>query len=286
MTSLRTWGEGVDYTTNTRPTWRNGRGRKTALINCGHFTRLRGRSFPLNKVNNPNVQQACIELEEEGFCDATINRVISAVSTVMNHLAFDGIIEAAPKLRRRKELEHRMTWYTKDEVERLAYASLDPFQRRDLHDIILAAAYTGCRQGELMSIKCSDIDLGSNLIHIGGKPDFITKAGNYRSVPIHERIKDLVCVRMEHATPNTKLFGSDWTDKDQLIRAFRKVRTFIGKDDTYVFHTLRHSFCTWCIEANVPLVTVKELAGHKRIETTLRYTKVSDKARTDAMALI
>ena len=34
------------------------------------------------------------------------------------------------------------------------------------------------------------------------------------------------------------------------------------------------------------MLTIKELAGHKRIETTLIYAKVTDKARTEALQLI
>lgn len=286
MAKVTNWGQAVDYTFQTRHTWRHGTGRKTSLINTNHFTRLRGRSFPLSKINQANVNQVCIELEEEGKSDGTINRVVSAVSTVMNHCAFDGLISAAPKLRRRREAEARQTWFTKDDVEALYHSSLDPFQRDDLADIILIAAYTGCRQGELLTIKAQDVDLVSNLLHIGGRPGFTTKAANYRTIPIHERILPVIEKRMEHAGAGVRLLGDEWNDKDQLLRAFRKVRNFCGKGDEYVFHSLRHSFGTWCAQAGVPIRTIMDMMGHKRIETTLRYAKVSDAAKTDAMLRI
>jgi integrase len=286
MADIKTWGQALDYTFQTRHTWRHGNGRKTALINSGHFTRLRGRSFPLPQITQPVLAQVCIELEEEGKSDATINRIVSAVSTVLNHCAFDGLISQAPKLRRRKEEEHRLTYFTKDEVESLVYGSLDPFGRQDLADVLVVAAYTGMRQGELLKLRAQDVDLGQNLIHVGGRPGFTTKAGNYRSIPIHDRIKAALCKRLECVGPAVKLFGDEWSDKDQLYRAFVKVRNYVGKDESYVFHSLRHSFATWCVEAAVPMRTLMELMGHKRIETTLRYAKVTDKARTDAILAI
>jgi integrase len=82
------------------------------------------------------------------------------------------------------------------------------------------------------------------------------------------------------------MFASDWSNKDQLLRTFRKVNNYIGKPEEYVFHTLRHSFGTWCAEAGVPVRTIMDLMGHKRIETTLRYAKTTDKARTEALSLI
>lgn len=286
ITKIKTWGDGLDYTTRTRHTWRHGNGKATAMINTGHFTRLRGRSFPIQKINQACLTQVTIELEEEGKSDATINRIVSAVSTVLKHCEQDGLLDAVPKFRRRKENEHRLTWFSKDEVESLVHGSLDPYERKDLADLIPVAAYTGMRQSELLRLRAVDVDLGLNHIHVGGRPEVVTKAGNYRCIPIHERIKDILIARMEYANPNVRLFGDEWRGRDQLLRAFVKIRNYIGKDDKYVFHSLRHSFGTWCAEAGVPIRTIMDLMGHKRIETTLRYAKTTDKARLDAIDAI
>jgi len=284
--TITTWGKAVDYTFATRHTWRHGNGAVTARINCGHFTRLRGRSYPLSKITQPNINQFSIELEEEGKSDATINRVVSAVSTVMNHLAFDGLIPSAPKLRRRKELEHRLTYFTKTEVEAMVQAALTLWDRHDIADMILVAAYTGMRQGELLKLKAQDIDLTQNVIHVGGRPGFTTKAGNYRCLPIHDRIKDVLSNRMANASSNVRILGDEWNDPDQLRRAFNKIRNYIGKDESFVFHSLRHSFATWAVEADVGIRVIQDLLGHKRIETTLRYAKVSPTASQAAVLSI
>jgi integrase len=94
--------------------------------------------------------------------------------------------------------------------------------------------------------------------------------------------------RCEYARRDTLVFGDDWPGgKDQLIRAFKKVRNYsVKKDDSWAFHSLRHSFATWCAEAGVPLRTLMGLMGHANIETTLRYAKVTDQARVDAIKAI
>ena len=287
MDEIRTWQQAMDYTFKTRHSWRHGNGRKTSSINCNHFTRLRGGSFPLKKLTQPIISQVCIELEDEGKSDATINRVVSAVSTVLNHCAFDGLIDAAPKFRRRKESEGRVLWYTKDEVSKLCHLSTDVFMRDDLKDIILFAAYTGMRQGEILKIRAKDIDLVSNKIHVGGVPTQTTKAKNWRAIPIHESIMGMVIDRCSQSSrSDVMIFGDEWRDKDQLLRAFKKVNRLIPKEDSYVFHTLRHSYATWLAEAGVPIRSIMALCGHKRIETTLRYAKATDAALTDAMAAI
>jgi integrase len=159
--------------------------------------------------------------------------------------------------------------------------------RGDLSDIIKFAAYTGMRQGEILKIRAKDIDLVSNKIHVGGVPHQTTKAKNWRTIPIHDRIRDIVHNRHSAVTRcDTQLFGDEWRDKDQLLRAFKKVNRLIPKEDSYVFHTLRHSYATWLAEAGVPIRSIMALCGHKRIETTLRYAKATDAALSNAMAAI
>ena len=283
---MKTWGDALDYTFQTRHSWRHGSGAKTMRINSAHFTRLRGLSFPLLKITNPIVNQVAIELEEEGKSDATINRVISAVSTVVKHVAYDGLTGPAPQFRRRKEVETRLTWYSKDEVEGLYLASLDPYDRPDLADIIITAAYTGMRKGELLKLKCRDVDFRLGYIHVGGRPDVQTKTGSYRSIPIHDRIADLLVTRVANHAPQKHVFGNDWRNNDQLLRAFRKVRNFCGHNELHCFHTLRHSFATWHAEAGTPMRTLMSMMGHKRIDTTLRYARTTNAALKDAMAAI
>jgi integrase len=280
---LTTWGEALDYTFRTRPTWRHGNGAVTSRINAGHFTRLRGRSFPIERITAPTMAQVAQELEDECKSNATINRVISAVSTVINHIAFDGLIEVAPKFRRRKEGESRKTWFAKGEVEAMAAAAVEVWDRTDIRDIVLFAAFTGMRQGEILTIKAQDIDLSANIVHVGGRPGFVTKADNYRAIPIHPRIRDILTSRMEAVGADVRIFGDEWSNKDQLLRSFAKLRKYIGKDEQYVFHSLRHSFGTWCVDAGVEVRVIMELMGHKRIDTTLRYAKVSSKARDSAI---
>lgn len=283
---IKTWGQALEYTFQTRHSWRHGNGRKTAEINSGHFTRMRGLSFPVAKITQPIISQVSIELEDEGKSDATINRVVSAVSTVLNHCAFDGLIAAPAKFRRRKESEGRVLYYSKDEVDRLINLSTEVFQRDDLAEIITFAAYTGMRQGEILKIRNKDICWATNRIWVGGVPGQETKAGNCRAIPIHSKVAPVLQARCHNSTASVRLFGDEWRDKDQLLRAFRKVNSLVPKDAAYCFHTLRHTFATWSAEAGVPIRTLMALMGHKRIETTLRYAKATDTALDQAIAAI
>ncbi len=284
---VKTWGQAVAFTFQTKDTWRHGNAQATNRINTNHVTNHLGASFPLTKLTPLVVNQVLIDLEEErGMSSSTQNRVVSAVSTVLNHCYRLGVIEFnPPKFERKKEGEHRLTWFTKDEVGTICVAAVDPFGRTDVADIVAVAAYTGMRQGELMKLKAEDIDLSTDRIYVGGREGFVTKSKNFRTIPIHNTIKPMLVRRCEYANQNVHIFGDEWPGgRDQLLRAFKKVRNYsIKKDDRWTFHSLRHSFATWCAEQGVPMRTLMGLMGHSNIETTLRYAKVTDDSKTDAI---
>lgn len=268
---MQTWAEGVKYTFETRETWRRGSGRQTHQINCAHISRILGDDFTLTNFDQPTIHTLSLQLEQEGKADATINRIIGTVTTVLNHLNFDGLIPSPGRFRKRRATEGRTVFFSKKQVDRIVLGS-----NKDLGDIVLFAAYTGLRQGEILKLKPEDVDLTRNLIHVGGTPSTRTKARNYRVIPIHERIHDLIANRMH----NCYLFDYN---RGSLCRHLRKVLTVQGYSELYSFHVLRHSFATWANESGVPIRTIQKLLGHKCIDTTLHYTKVTDEALNTAI---
>ena len=85
-----------------------------------------------------------------------------------------------------------MTYFSKEDVQKMAYLATTVFDRPDLADAIVFTAYTGVRQGELLKLKSEDIDLARDLIWVGGKPKRETKGNNVRSVFIHELVKPII----------------------------------------------------------------------------------------------
>lgn len=53
-----------------------------------------------------------------------------------------------------------------------------------------------------------------------------------------------------------------------------------------VFHTLRHTFCSWLASKNVPLYTIGTLVGHKNTLSTQLYAKLSPDAKWEALKVI
>jgi len=245
-----------------------------------------GRTFPLVEIKNPVMQTVARQLEDEGKADSTINRVFSAVSTVLNHCAFDELIPQPNKFRYRKEGEGRVTFYTKEHITQLEAVASNVFLRDDLKDLIRFAAYTGMRRGEIYKIRAKDILLEEGVIHVGGVPTQTTKAKNGRKLPSHSTLYENLSQRLEGVAGSVQIFGDEWSNLDQICEAFNKCVKYLRLEDGYTFHSLRHSFATWHVTAGTDIRTIMKLMGHKRIETTLRYAKVQDEAAIAAMSNI
>ena len=282
--TMKTWGEAFDYTWKVK--WKRTKAAKTNAINAGHVTEYAGRSLPLNRMKRAGWwMEFKAEMEDQNRSGSTINRILSAGSTVLKYTRLAGLHEVdCPQFERAKEGEHRLTYFTKDGVDQLATIARDVYADTwgdNLADAILVSAYIGCRQGELLKLRGKDVDVALDQIWIGGKPTQETKARNCRNIALNPKIKSIVLNRLDQ----DRLFGDDWNNKDQLYTAFKKVRKLAGFDEDYVWHSLRHSFGTWMGAVSHPR-TVMETLGHSTIEQSLKYCKATDSAVRSAVLAI
>ena len=143
------------------------------------------------------------------------------------------------------------------------------------HRIILALTYSGgLRSQEIIALKLSDLDFERKTIHIRQskyKKDRIVPLSEYMAVGLKKYLA------VEH--PQIWLFngkepngcyspkGLNW-----IFSAALK-KTSIQKEVS--IHSLRHSYATHLLEDGLNIVTIKELLGHAKIETTMIYLHVA-----------
>lgn len=143
------------------------------------------------------------------------------------------------------------------------------------HRVLLMLIYSaGLRSSELIHLKISDIDFERRSIHIRR-----SKYNKDRVVPLSEYMSVGLQKYISLERPHVWLFngktlgtpysakGISWVMRDAVKKAG------IAKDVTV--HTLRHSYATHLIEDGLNIVTVKDLLGHSKIETTMVYLHIA-----------
>lgn len=155
--------------------------------------------------------------------------------------------------------------------------------------IALLLFYGGLRIGELCGLDVEDVALSARkgrVVVRSGKGD------SYREVVLNSEVREALSgwlveregLLAEKETP--ALFSSRRGGRlstrtvDLIVRKFGKEANL---DRALSAHALRHTCVTNLVRAGADLVLVAEIAGHKRLETTRRYSLPSAADRGAAM---
>lgn len=152
--------------------------------------------------------------------------------------------------------------------------------------------YTGIRVEELESLDVADVKISARkgvLIVREGK------GGRYREIPLHAEARgpaaDWIDARggMEGAESTKALFLNRYGHR-LSTRSVDKLIAELGKDarldEALTPHILRHTFGTRMLRQGADVVLVAELMGHKRLDTTRRYTLPTAADREAAVNLL
>jgi integrase/recombinase XerD len=144
------------------------------------------------------------------------------------------------------------------------------------HNTMLKLCYgMGLRVSEIVNLKITDIDSKNMQVFVEkakGKKD--------RYVNLPASVLDQLRDYFKAYRPKKYLFEGQYGDA-YSTRSLQKVfKTALAKakinKDTGI-HGLRHSFATHLLESGTDIRFIQELLGHNDLNTTLRYTHVSQK---------
>ncbi len=303
----------IDHNTSDCPAWRvHGSNRK--YVPSASYTHVihrildstdlkEGFKYKINYV----LRKFCCYLEEKNissFSSITIEHVIAFLKAVQesNRGSMDYILYSLRLLLRYlKEQNVReisvdlsifkpvkrgqkiLPSFSKEEL-RLILGHIDKstaIGKRD-YAILLLAATTGMRGGDIINLKLSDIDWRKyELSFTQGKTNCRVTlpvggaAGNaVAEYILHGRPRtDSSYVFIKTHAPYTKIKGTSTLDtvlKKHCIRAGFEGKEYKG------FHGIRRSIGTWMVTSGVSCQTVSQVLGHKKIDSSKRYISADE----------
>jgi site-specific recombinase XerD len=149
------------------------------------------------------------------------------------------------------------------------------------HRVLLSLIYSaGLRAGEASRLKLADIDSGRMMIHIRQ-----SKFNKDRYVPLSPLILQGLRKYYYACQPQEYLFNGNSAGTPLSIKGMQwALREAVKKcklQKGISLHTLRHSYATHLLEEGMDIVSIKELLGHERIQTTMVYLHVAKPNRTN-----
>jgi integrase len=227
---------------------------------------------------------------------STVKNSLAILVRVLEQAVRDGIIDRNPAKvtgwqreykRAEDELDDPRTlalpnWAA---LERLAHTlverSSDGYPGRG--DVVIFAACTAARIGEVSGVRVGDIDTGTWTWTVRrqttpGPGELADKGKRARKVPIITEIRGRVAKRLaaiDTDDPGARLFtgprgGRISTAVLRDATHWDEVVTRLGYEHLRR-HDLRHTGLTWMADAGVPVHVLRKIAGHGSLTTTQRY---------------
>lgn len=142
---------------------------------------------------------------------------------------------------------------------------------KDLKDLFIVAVNTGLRQMEILTLTWQQINFRENIIMLDNQ-QHISKSKKAASVPLNLKCLQVLTERELHKTSDYVFtYHNKPIQPDFISHQFKKIVRSARLNDSFSFHTLRHTFASWLVQRNVPIQQVQQLLRHADLKTSLIY---------------
>ena len=210
----------------------------------------------------------------------TINRTKAVLSSVYKFALSRGYVDTniVRNVVIDDDTKRRDRVLTDDERQKLIKACQESHWNK-LYLLVLMAMTTGARKSELLSLRWCDVSFKDNFGYLGDSKNGTSRELHFAPVVMAE-------LRRFQEVGTGLIFPSDEIPSQPLD--FRKAwgkalrmaniseKDILNVDGTvklekFTFHCLRHGFCSALSDSGKELNQIAKLAGHKSIQTTMRY---------------
>ena len=178
-----------------------------------------------------------------------------------------------------------LSGFTHDEVDRILEQPdrSIPTGKRD-YAILLLGKSTGLRIGDIISLKRADIDWINGTVSITQN-----KTASPLTLPLNPETEEAIIDYIRNSRPSCDLpfvfirNNAPYAalSRQHVTKMFIRYREAAGvthiTGDGKSFHGLRRSIASWMLDADVPLTTISQVLGHRKMESTGRYLSIDEK---------
>lgn len=237
-----------------------------------------------------NKRLKVITIHKKPLTISTVNRELSVLRRMFNIALREGwilknpfncgepLIQTSAERRREKIL-------SLEEEERLLNACEHP-QRKHLKAFLIALLDSGCRKGEMIKLKWSDVDFSSRLITFRA---LNTKTLRMRQIVATQRLMDelINLWKASNKSLDSKVFGISDNVRNSFSSACQAAGIKEGGIDGLTLHSLRHTAASRLVKGKMPIQFVARILGHTQPHvTTYRYISADNQTLYEAASIL
>jgi site-specific recombinase XerD len=235
-------------------------------------------NVPVEEVSNKNILQYIDLLINKKLKPKTINCHLDSIRGYYEYLIAEENVRINNPVKKgyALRLPKPLPKHLRDEEVDMLFAAIKGFRDRAMFRVMLRC---GLRVEEVSNLMLGDIYLKRRKLIVrsgkGGKGRVV-----YISDDAYRDLSEYLRVRQSFRAKNVFLVEKGtFKGKPISVRGIQKrVEYYARKTGLKIScHPLRHTMATQLLNADMALVSIQDLLGHKRIRTTERYIKVSNR---------
>jgi integrase len=268
----------TDYSKPNKRSWKSDVYRLKALIPYfGDLYISDIESSHIAEYKKLRLQQK-VKKQDKLISPATVNKEVKQLKNILKKAAkWKGIdihdieLDLATEIPRDRILTHH-------EMKLLVGNSTPP-----LKHAILIALNTGMRSGEINNLEWINVNLEHNFITVTALE---AKSKRVRRIPINSELRKLFLKLKLARNESRYVFQNPMTGESygSFQRSWKSLLSRTGITD-FKFHDLRHTFASHFLMNGGDLYTLKEILGHKELNTTARYLTITTVHKAKAMEI-
>lgn len=224
---------------------------------------------------------------------ATVNKDINTMKAIFNiAIRFDWLnFNPVKNIKKLSIPEKEYLAFTDVQIKMI----IGKIENQSIRNFVKFAILTGCRLNEIINLQLKDVNFSERVLTIRNKPNFKTKTGKIRQIPISDSLYNLLSGMIKIGTegkilnyinPERYIFENPQGYKyckNYVSKYFKNVLRKLNFEEKYHLHCCRHTFITNLIKSGVNINYIKEIVGHSEIQTTMHYIHIATEDLREAV---
>lgn len=256
--------------------WINESSHKRSIIDDKYHLRWLNphlKNLTLDMIDRNLIENLANKKAETGVSVATTNRMLALIRAILNKAVNEwDWLSGAPKIKLRKEDNHRIRWLSQQEAKKLI-AELP----EHLADMAVFTLATGLRQSNVKNLKWKDIDL--NNCHAWVHPDE-AKGNKAISIPLNKLAMEILQKRLGKHPEFVFTFQQEPVNQVSTKAWYKGLKR--AGIENFRWHDLRHTWASWHVQNGTSLQELQQLGGWSCFNMVLRYAHLNSQQLRNA----
>ena len=261
--------------------WAGTKNESQCIVNMKILESFFGSHTPIQEIDANKIDDFVGFLRRKGRAPATINQKLATLGKIVRFAEERGFINKRPAMARVKQPNNSRRRFLSESEEGRILGFLNENGMRCFARWMEWSIDTGMRPEETRNVRMEDVRQDPDLGWVVDVNEYKDTAGTTdpRTIPLTDRAYDAL-IEQQGSRGNYPWIHANNKRRQKF---WDQIRVEFKEDDPdFVPYMCRHTCATRLVQRNVNIKAVQHWMGHKTLDMTMKYVKLSPKELWDA----